>query len=108
MIYSEKGHTPWKIPPDTPYSILIKLDTPISCGGATRYYMWYTHMSFLEYYVKLTSEYATQFGKTPVPQFHIAVGAYLGKTGLGNKSPHLHFGVVTNQDQLRGQVCGCD
>ena len=38
--YSEYGHTPWQTSPDTPYSIRIRLDTPISCGGATRYYIW--------------------------------------------------------------------
>lgn len=103
VLYSEYGHTPWQTSPDTPYSVLIQLDVPIVCGGATRYYMWYTHMSYLQYYVYETNTVATLFGHYPQAQFHVDKGTYLGNTGLGNKNAHLHFGIVT--DRAQSNVC---
>lgn len=92
IIYSEYGHTRWKTPPDTPYSTLIKLDEPITFEGRTAYYIWYTHLSELQYNVPDGSS------KT----IHVNAGDIVGKSGLGNKNAHLHFGVIINREQNPG------
>jgi len=88
IIYSERGHTPWVNPPDTPFSILIRLKKPFKYEGVTYYAIWYTHLSELKRLVK--------DGAKPV---QIKQGAVIGKTGCGNRVPHLHFGIVKNRQQ---------
>lgn len=94
IIYAEKGHTKWNTPPDTPYSVKIKLDTPIKRNGKLYPYVFYTHMA-------------------NVVQFYsgakIKRGKQIGISGQGRKIPHLHisFAVdsqITNYiDSLDGQ-----
>lgn len=89
IIYSEYGHTKWKTPPDTPNSILIELDTPITYAGRTARYIWYTHMS------KLVFNVHQRDGQN----IRVKAGDVLGESGLGNSSPHLHFGIIINTNQ---------
>ncbi len=93
IIYSEYGHTEWKPtsvhPNDTPYSVLIKLDKPITYNGKTAYYIWYTHLSSIINNVKDGS----------TPSIRVNTGQIIGKSGIGRSSPHLHFGVIINRDQ---------
>ena len=89
IIYSEYGHTGWTTPPDTPYSILIKLDNPITFENRTAYYIWYTHLS------ELTNTVHEGDGQN----IHVNAGTAIGKSGLGNNNAHLHFGVIINRNQ---------
>lgn len=89
IIYSEYGHTAWQNPPDTPYSILIKLDAPITLDGRTANYIWYTHLSELKYNISEGSR----------DNIHVNAGDIIGKSGIGNNNAHLHFGVIINRAQ---------
>ncbi len=89
VLYSEFGHTPWNIPPDTPGSVLIELDTPFQYGRKSFKYTWYTHLSRLHLDVP--------DGSRVHP--HVKQGDYLGAVGRGNRVPHLHFGVVADRAQ---------
>jgi len=89
IIYSEYGHTRWTTPPDTPYSVLIKLDKPFTFEGRIANYIWYTHLSALQYNVPDGSSQT----------LHVNAGDIVGKSGLGNNNAHLHFGVLTNRAQ---------
>jgi murein DD-endopeptidase MepM/ murein hydrolase activator NlpD len=86
IVYSEHGHTPWVNPPDTPNSILIRLDTPFVYQGRMYPFTWYTHLSRLRFSV-------------PDDGPHVAQGETIGWTGTGNRVPHLHFGVVYDRPQ---------
>ena len=92
IIYSERGHTPWgtsiNAGIDTPYSVLVKLDAPFIYRGRTYYFYWMTHLS--ELYINVPD------GSTTRP---VKMGDKLGKTGLGNKVPHLHLGLIINRQQ---------
>jgi murein DD-endopeptidase MepM/ murein hydrolase activator NlpD len=89
IVYSEPGHTPWTTPPDTPNSILIALDTPFVYRGRKYGYTWYTHLSRLRYHVPDGSGAGR----------HVEQGELIGWTGVGNRVPHLHFGVVVDRAQ---------
>ena len=100
VIYAEAGHTAWQRrdpktgePIDTPYSVLIELDTPITFkDGRQAKYIWYTHLSKLA------------FEKTDGDKQEIRVkpGQVIGHSGTANDSPHLHFGVLLNRSQGSG------
>ncbi|MDT8900750.1 M23 family metallopeptidase [Anaeroselena agilis] len=100
VIYAEAGHTKWQRhdpatgePIDTPYSVLIELDTPITYkDGRQAKYIWYTHMS------KLAVEKADGDGQI----IRIEPGQVIGYSGTANDSPHLHFGVLINRAQDEG------
>ena len=92
LVYSERGHTTWTKPPDTPNSILLKFDKPIKNKGKTYYFAWYTHMKSLALHVPDGSG-----GR------HVSKGTNLGTVGLGNKVPHLHFGILIARPQGPGQ-----
>ena len=92
IVYSEYGHTfcaPPTYPNDTPNSILIKLDDPITYNGRTAYYMWYTHLSSIVFNVKDGSALTT----------HVTAGQKIGASGIGANSAHLHFGIIINKAQ---------
>jgi len=92
IVYSEQGHTPWTTPPDTPGSVLIQLDTPIVVNGENYYYHWYTHLSYRVFTVADGSSAVVR----------IKEGQEIGSTGLGNKVPHLHFGMLIRRAQQDG------
>lgn len=87
IIYSEPGHTPWTTPPDTPNSVKILLDEPVVIGGVAYRYAWYTHLSELTRIIP---------GSHP-GVVRINAGDPIGKTGVGNKVPHLHFTLATDE-----------
>ncbi|MDP7081075.1 MAG: peptidoglycan DD-metalloendopeptidase family protein [Candidatus Undinarchaeales archaeon] len=92
LVYSERGHTKWTTPPDTPNSVLLKFDKPLKYKGKTYYFAWYTHMKSLAFHVPDGSG-----GK------HVTAGTNLGAVGLGNKVPHLHFAILIARPQGPGQ-----
>ena len=92
--YAELGHTPWY--EDTyygngifnpPHSVRIRLDEPIELNGETYYFIWYTHLYKVD---------SSIFNKEEVP---IKAGDPVGRTGIGNRVPHLHFGVIKDRPQ---------
>jgi murein DD-endopeptidase MepM/ murein hydrolase activator NlpD len=99
IVYSEWGHTKWRPdiicpdgkyhPDDTPYSVLIKLDNPITFEGRTAYYIWYTHLSSIKYNVS----------QGDGQNIRVNAGEHIGDSGLGRSNPHLHFGMIINQAQ---------
>ncbi len=91
LIYSEEGHTPWNRPPDTPNTILIRLDKPVTFKQKTYYFVWYAHLASLAFEVKDGGE------ERPVRR-----GERLGTTGIGNKVPHVHFGIIVHRSQGPG------
>ncbi len=101
--YSERGHTVWTTPPDTPLSVRITLDAPIEIEEPdpadrkkrrTRRvtHAYYTHMSALRFAVP---ECTTAPCPPPV---HVTAGEPLGVSGVGNGSPHLHLGLLLDGD----------
>lgn len=88
IIYSERGHTSWVNPPDTPNSVLLQLDEPFAYKGHRVNFAWYTHLSRLAYSVP--------DGTEPLV---VKAGQVLGWSGVGNKVPHLHLGLVEDRAQ---------
>lgn len=76
VIYAEYGHTKWTTPPDTAYSVKLKLDNPIQRNGKSYPYVFYTHMSNVVSFK---------------PKQKINAGKQLGISGMGNRVPHLHI-----------------
>lgn len=91
LLYSTSGHTPWTTPPDTPNSILMRLDAPLVYKGVSYPLIWFTHLSWLAHHVPDGSD-----------GYHVEAGELLGKTGLGNKCAHLHFGILIRREQADG------
>ena len=89
IIYAEKGHTPWTTPPDTPYSVKIKLDQPIQRNGRSYPYVFYTHLKSVE---------------TRAKGSRVRAGDLLGRSGIGNSVPHLH--ISFSQDMAIAQYMG--
>lgn len=89
--YAERGHTPWgtstNIGVDTPNSIRIRLAEPLRFNGEVYPWIWYTHLQGID---------PSWRDRYDVP---VRAGALLGHTGLGNRVPHLHFGVLEDQAQ---------
>ena len=89
--YAEHGHTPWgtvnNVGVDTPNSIRLRLAQPVVVDGVTYRWVWYTHLSEID---------ATIRDRFEVP---VRAGQVLGKTGVGNRVPHLHFGVIADRQQ---------
>ncbi len=98
VVYAEEGHTSWTEDADpdgsgyqTPRSILIKLDQPISYKGTTYYFIWYTHLSDLEPAIRKRDGESRRV--------RVQAGQSVGKTGVANNSPHLHLGVLGDRAQ---------
>jgi len=89
ILYAEYGHTSWVSPPDTPYSVLIELEEPLTRNGRVYRYLWYTHLKKL------------LFNKADDGQRgrKLEAGDVIGVSGTGNRVPHLHFGVLVNRSQ---------
>jgi murein DD-endopeptidase MepM/ murein hydrolase activator NlpD len=83
--YSERGHTLWMTPPDTPGSVRIALDEPIPWKGHHHVtHVYYTHMSQLVF----------DQPEGARPRRHVEAGERIGTSGIGNHVPHLHLGVL--------------
>lgn len=99
LVYSEAGHTPWieDTNPDIPglqgpHSILLRLARPFESGGLLVRFAWYTHLTKVAY--------AVPDGGLPRP---VRAGEILGWTGIGNRVPHLHFGLLSARSQQDGE-----
>lgn len=99
LVYSEPGHTPWieDTRPDIPgfqgpYSVLLRLDEPFAAYGLTVRYAWYTHLSGVEHVVRDGG-----------PTRRVRAGEVLGWSGMGNRVPHLHFGLLSARTQRDGE-----
>lgn len=99
LVYSENGHTPWVEDQDPdapgfqgPHSILLRLNQPFEAYGRTIRYAYYTHLASVEYHVP--------DGSRPKA---VKAGQVLGTTGIGNRVPHLHFGLLTARSQGPGE-----
>lgn len=82
--YAEHGHTRWTSPPDTPNSARIRLDVPLVTKKCRVTHVYYTHMSELSVH---------QPADDAAPQ-RIGRGDRIGLTGIGNRVPHLHLGLI--------------
>lgn len=90
--YAEKGHTHWTHGRDTPFSVRIRLDAPIALDGGHRVtHVWYTHMA------ELAFEQAE--GVPEGERRRVRAGEKLGVSGIGNGVPHLHLGLLLD-DQV--------
>jgi murein DD-endopeptidase MepM/ murein hydrolase activator NlpD len=94
--YAERGHTPWFEDTnlstalfDPPHSVRIRLDDPIQVNGISYPFIWYTHLFKVD---------STILNKFEVP---IRAGDPIGSTGIGNRVPHLHFGIVFDRRQSK-------
>ena len=87
--YSEWGHTRWRTAPDTPFSVRLRLDAPITFGTHKVTHVYYTHLSAVV---------TNQPESSPVKK-HVAAGEMIATSGIGNGVPHLHLGLL-----LDGQV----
>lgn len=86
--YSERGHTLWTRGRDTPFSVRIKLDEPIPWGEHRITHVYYTHLSKLE----------TEQPENAVTRKHVAAGEKIGISGIGNGTPHLHLGLLLDDE----------
>ncbi len=99
LVYSEPGHTPWieDTNPDIPgfqgpNSILLRLARPFRAHGLTVRYAWYTHLTRVAHQVPDRGQ--------PRP---VRAGEVLGWSGIGNRVPHLHFGLLSARSQRDGE-----
>jgi murein DD-endopeptidase MepM/ murein hydrolase activator NlpD len=82
--YAEWGHTRWTTGKDTAFSIRIELDSPIPWGEQKITHVYYTHLSKVETEQKEGAE----------KRKHVVGGERIGVTGIGNGTPHLHLGLL--------------
>jgi murein DD-endopeptidase MepM/ murein hydrolase activator NlpD len=83
--YAEWGHTRWTRKPDTAFSIRLALDEPIPWGDGRKItHVYYTHLSKVENEQKEGAR----------PRIHVEAGARIGVSGIGNGTPHLHLGLL--------------
>ncbi len=84
--YSERGHTLWTGPRDTPYSVRLALDLPLPWGKKQVTHVYFTHLSRLLF---------DQAEGAPVRR-RVEAGERLGTSGIANGVPHLHIGLLCN------------
>jgi murein DD-endopeptidase MepM/ murein hydrolase activator NlpD len=82
--YAEAGHTRWTSKSDSPFTLRLRLDTPIPWGDKKITHAYYGHLSALVAEVRE--------GQTPA--VHVEAGQVLGTSGWANGSPHLHLGLI--------------
>ncbi|MBS2012172.1 MAG: hypothetical protein JST00_04765 [Deltaproteobacteria bacterium] len=82
--YAEWGHTRWTTGKDTAFSVRIALDSPIPWGEQKITHVYYTHMSKVE----------TEQKEGATVRKHVVGGERIGVTGIGNGTPHLHLGLL--------------
>ncbi len=87
--YSEWGHTRWRGPGDTPWSVRLRIDAPIQIGAHRVTHVYYTHLSAV----------VTDQSESSPNKKHVAAGERIATSGIGNGVPHLHLGLL-----LDGQV----
>ena len=90
-MYSEAGHTRWAT---DDRAVLLRLDEPLAVidgsGEARRItHVWYAHLSVLRF----EQPRLTKPSGVTTPR-HIDAGELLGISGIANRSPHLHLGLL--------------
>ena len=88
--YSEWGHTRWTTGKDTAFSVRLKLDEPIPWGdkGKKITHVYYTHLSRVE----------TNQPENSETRKHVDAGERIAISGIGNGTPHLHFGLLLDNE----------
>ena len=89
--YSEWGHTRWTTGKDTAFSVRLALDEPIVWGEHGEHqitHVYYTHLSK----VVTTQAVGAESRK------HVVAGERIGVSGIGNGTPHLHFGLLLDNE----------
>ena len=86
--YSEPGHTRWVGPRDTANTVRMELAEAISWRGRKITHLWYAHLSALEH----------QQSEGSVTRRRIEAGEQLGISGIANHSPHLHIGMLLDNE----------
>jgi len=82
--YSERGHTLWTGPGDTPMSIRLRLDSPLPYGAHYVTHVFYTHLSAV----------VTDQPESSLVKKHVVAGERIATSGIGNGVPHLHLGFL--------------
>ena len=77
---------------DTANTVRIRLDAPIAYKGRVVTHVWYAHLSAL----------AVHQAEGAVSREHIEAGELLGISGVANGSPHLHLGLLLDDDVSQG------
>ena len=86
--YSEPGHTLWVGPRDTANTVRMQLAESIPWKGRKITHVWYAHLSALE----------THQPEGWLPRRRIQAGEQLGISGTANHSPHLHIGMLLDNE----------
>lgn len=82
--YSERGHTLWTGPRDTPFCVRLALDEPIPWRGRRITHIYYAHLSAVD----------TVQAEGAAERRHVAAGERLGTSGMARGVPHLHIGLL--------------
>lgn len=86
--YAERGHTRWTGRGDSPFSVRVRLDAPLPWRGRRVTHAYYGHLSALA---------VTKAEGSP-GALRVDAGARLGTSGFANGSPHLHLGLLLDDD----------
>jgi murein DD-endopeptidase MepM/ murein hydrolase activator NlpD len=91
LVYSEDGHTRWS---SDDRAVLLELDEPIPWHDRRITHAWYAHLRELDYQQPRDAE----------ARVRVRGGDRLGVSGVANRSPHLHLGLLLDGvvDQRRG------
>lgn len=91
VVYSESGHTRWAT---DDRAVLLRLDKPVEvtreeaagrrAGRRLITHVWYAHLSELRF----------DHPRGTKPALHVQGGERLGVSGIANRSPHLHLGLL--------------
>ena len=86
--YAEPGHTLWTDRGDDPNCVRVRLDAPITWQSRRITHVWYAHMKSLAF-VQPEGARARR---------HVEAGELLGVSGIANRAPHLHLGLLLDGD----------
>lgn len=95
----DRRHTPWvpttEHPTDTPGCVRARLARPVHWEGRTWTKAWYAHLSRLALHIRAGID----------GEQLVALGQMIGHSGIARGVPHLHFGLIDDDDQGEGHYC---